>query len=119
MIRYQLQDELVDAWQVTVERLTSMTLAPLARELRVLRVSFACLDERAAQARETDPGDALRFRCRLRGRDRLGRSIDIETLDRDGERALLLALTRARREVIRSVHGARRLDPLRVAGAAR
>jgi len=110
MIRYHVQGGLIAGWQTRVERLTSLTLAPLAGELEVLRVFFARIEEGVA-------GEGLRFRCRLRGRDRAGRTIDIETLDRDGERALRLALARARREVIRSVNGPRLTQLPRAAAA--
>jgi len=99
MIRIGVVDDVPERWVPVIERSFRMTLAPLQGDLGSLRVRFRAPGRGAAGSG---------YVCTLEGTTSSGRRLGIEASHDDGNQAIVLAFTRARREI-----GRGRLGPAR------
>jgi len=92
MIRIAIDDDVSERWRPVLERSFRMTLAAFQSELSALRVDLG---------RAEGTGGERAFVCRLEGVTRRGRKLHIVCRHDEGEQAIALAFTRARREMSR------------------
>ncbi len=93
MFHVDVQEELKPRWQAVVDRHVSVALTPLRPSLHSAHVRFSSDDPLG--------NDVRWFRCEIDGRGHNGKTYRFHAQHVDGCTALVDALARVRREIVR------------------